>query len=495
MAANGKLIDLPLGWLLLSLRHEEWRATMGIIQLLWCAAIGTAVADDVESQQRWTFRAAGTGRDLVEFRAIPAMGFFPTGGSAEVNETQLSTYVSGASLDLLNFYFPENKLSLMNASVYLLGLDWTKIGDQDEAYVAKLAYLRFGPHFLAPPLTLKLPSGAEKAVGSLGFQVGYGLLLQSKLDELSTSTASGFDVSFTFSLGDYHPVTTSPDEPTPELELAEEVVRVRWTPPRGTADVRYYWVVAKEGVDFIGLDGCPEDAPVRRQVPASQHYEVLTELESGRDYRINVCAEFDDGRTSAGNGLVLSEHQWGTGTLGPGDPPPDPPPPSPGAKKTRFRYGLALGSPSEIRAGVEIRESFLRRIELSAGVSPLVINEWGGFYDQAGHPVDGRTWSLTEVYGFFPVKLGVSVAPRKEGPFEVGLYAGPGFTTAFISRPVFMTEGVKLSLHKPGGSFFGDLGIGFAHTNGTVDYSNGSTGYYSIGIVPTLSLGWMFPAT
>jgi len=95
---------------------------VGALLPFLCTLVGIADAAEGDPQQQWTFRVVGAGRELVEFRVIPAMGFFPTGGSAEVNDTQLSTYVSGASLDTLNFYFPENKLSLMNASVYLLGL-------------------------------------------------------------------------------------------------------------------------------------------------------------------------------------------------------------------------------------------------------------------------------------------------------------------------------------------------------------------------------------
>lgn len=124
-----------------------------------------------------------------ELRTTPAIGFFPFGGNADVQRTQLGLYAIGSAIDLLNLNYDETRLSLLNASIYLIGLNWEALSPDSDAEFFNLGYARIGPHY-------RFPVPNEKY--SLGAQIGYGFVLVGNYERRETKYLHGLDASFTF---------------------------------------------------------------------------------------------------------------------------------------------------------------------------------------------------------------------------------------------------------------------------------------------------------
>lgn len=138
------------------------------------------------------------GRDfhMVEWdiRSLPVLGFFPIGGNLRISATQISTYAVGQGIDLFNFTdtFARNRLTILNFSAFLIGLNYNALLDVDDTLsLFSLAYLRVGPHYRW--------DGAFNETGrfSLGGQLGYGMVIQGNTEEGESEYLHGIDVSFT----------------------------------------------------------------------------------------------------------------------------------------------------------------------------------------------------------------------------------------------------------------------------------------------------------
>jgi hypothetical protein len=140
----------------------------------------------------------------MDLRSVPAMGFFPLGGNAQVEETALSTYFLGGSWDLfnMNYYGTKQRLSLMNLSGYLLGLNYAALDPDSEAKFFNMGYFRAGPHYRFGNLYNNRLA--------LGIQAGYGAILVGKMNEGRTDWLHGIDLSFTFSWTEYQKVEALP---------------------------------------------------------------------------------------------------------------------------------------------------------------------------------------------------------------------------------------------------------------------------------------------
>ncbi len=131
-----------------------------------------------------------------DIRSLPAIGFFPLGGNLRgVTNAQISTYILGTSVDLFNYNEWDTRLSLLNVSGYLIGLNYAALQPESEAQVFNLAYVRAGPHYRF--------SGLWDDNLSLGSQLGYGFLLRGDTIEGTTAYQHGIDISFTFSWTEY----------------------------------------------------------------------------------------------------------------------------------------------------------------------------------------------------------------------------------------------------------------------------------------------------
>lgn len=157
-----------------------------------------------------------------DFRSMPVVGFFPLSGNLSIKNTEFSTYIGGLSVDFFNkiqtktFYYkepignnqarlytlcnnPENplepqieesRISWLNVSAYLLGLNLAALGQDDKSNLVKYAYIRVGPHF-------KLKSFLNNNL-SLGGQLGYAFVLSGDVSKATTTFQHGIDVSITF---------------------------------------------------------------------------------------------------------------------------------------------------------------------------------------------------------------------------------------------------------------------------------------------------------
>lgn len=157
-----------------------------------------------------------------DFRSMPVVGFFPMSGNLALKSTEFNTYIGGLSVDLFNniktktYYYkepignnqarlytlcnnPENPLepqkeefrvSWLNISAYLLGLNLATLNQTEKSNLLKLAYIRIGPHF-------KL-QGFMNNNFALGGQFGYAALLNGNVENANTLFQHGIDVSLTF---------------------------------------------------------------------------------------------------------------------------------------------------------------------------------------------------------------------------------------------------------------------------------------------------------
>jgi len=466
--------------------------SLPVLFLLALTSAGLATDEDA-GYQRSEYRFLPEGSRGLEFRSVPMLGFFPMGGSATMDSTQMSTHVLGVSLDLATWHFPQNKFSLLNTSAYLFGVDWTSLMSKDDTDFIEWAYLRAGPHFRFEEMGWSSPDGNKHfTAGSLGFQAGYGFFLQGDLSDLNTAFAHGLDLSITFSYGEYKRPETLAKEPIVDVEPLDDRARVSWIEPRGTAPIVGYKVAWREGQDYIALDYCPESYVVA-SYPSDQTQAFIEDLDQGEPYTFRICAVFEDGTVSRGGGRIVQSTDWPVDKpVGP-EPPPgngDAPPRNP-ERQVRFSYGVALGSLSEVMFGVEITESVIRRVQISGGMGLLVLDEWG--YHTATSYTPAGPFAVKSVYGVVPAWLVVGIAPWVNGPFEVDIFAGPGINTSLgLPETVYMSEGLALALHRRGGHLMGSLGVALIHTQGSERLSSGSEYNYSDGLVPVANIGWMF---
>jgi hypothetical protein len=110
------------------------------------------------------------------FRTIPALGFFPLGGNADIKSGQLATYVGGIGFDLGRYNTDDKSAVVFNLQPYLVGVDWTALGkaqtngsEEKTAKFVNMAYVRAGP-----VLSYKL-----KDI-EIGGQFGYAVTLLSE---------------------------------------------------------------------------------------------------------------------------------------------------------------------------------------------------------------------------------------------------------------------------------------------------------------------------
>jgi len=138
-----------------------------------------------------------------EIQSLPALGFFPLGGNT-IDKSNVATYITGSSFDILAFDLneksrPENfgeRISPINISAYLLGLNFTALRPNSEAKFFNIGYIRIGPRFR---------SYGYKANGAyaLGGQFGYGLLIQGNTENATSNIQHGIDISITFTWTPY----------------------------------------------------------------------------------------------------------------------------------------------------------------------------------------------------------------------------------------------------------------------------------------------------
>ncbi len=122
--------------------------------------------------------------------SIPAFAFFPMGGNVTYDENQLSTYIAGIGLDFFKVNpNPYRGTSLLNFSVYFIGLNYNSLFSDSKAKFFNWGYARVGPKYNTKFLGL-----------DIGTQIGYAFVLIGKTSEASTSYQHGFDVGFTINL-------------------------------------------------------------------------------------------------------------------------------------------------------------------------------------------------------------------------------------------------------------------------------------------------------
>lgn len=144
--------------------------------------------------------------DLVTFsmadgdvRSLPALGFFPLGGDLRFSSTDLLLYAGGPSIDFLNVNREKSRISLLNLSGYLFGLNIRELlarPDLPTNYF-NLAYVRVGPHWRMEGLL------DENTSLAFGGQLGYGAVARGNTEEATTRIQHGVDISMTLSWGKY----------------------------------------------------------------------------------------------------------------------------------------------------------------------------------------------------------------------------------------------------------------------------------------------------
>ncbi|GEM_PF-2368133 len=133
-----------------------------------------------------------------DLRSLPVMGFFPLGGNLHISDAQLSTFMLGPCIDLLNINRATTRISLLNLSGYLLGINYSAVGSPgSDAQVLNVGYFRAGP--------LYRMEGLWDGRLSLGTQMGSAVLLQGNKEEGQSRYQHGIDLSFTLSYTQYQP--------------------------------------------------------------------------------------------------------------------------------------------------------------------------------------------------------------------------------------------------------------------------------------------------
>jgi len=155
-----------------------------------------------------------------EIQSIPAWGFFPLGGDSLSNDTNLGTFITGTSLDVFGFDFLKKlsftkieiengryvqnrytytneaddfgeRISLLNVSAYLIGLNFNSLKPESKGQFFNVAYIRVGPRF-------RHKGYGKHGSMSIGGQFGYGFLLNGDISAASSTFQHGIDISFTF---------------------------------------------------------------------------------------------------------------------------------------------------------------------------------------------------------------------------------------------------------------------------------------------------------
>lgn len=133
---------------------------------------------------------------------MPVTGFLPMTGNMPIVETQILSYISGISMDMVNWVkadsiadcdINEQRFSLVNISANLLGLNYASFSSESKARFFNIAYTRIGPHYRFSGLN-------KQGRFAFGVQAGYGILLIGNTSYAPTSYQSGLDFSFTLTL-------------------------------------------------------------------------------------------------------------------------------------------------------------------------------------------------------------------------------------------------------------------------------------------------------
>lgn len=124
----------------------------------------------------------------VALRSLPAVGFFPLGGTIE-SRLDLAGLAIGGSVDLLNWEAGGHRTTALNFSTFGIGVSYERLVDQPDGGLALLrwAYIRAGPHqqWRLPHRDLLLGTG-----------FGYAGLLAAE-EGPRTRFLHGLDLSFT----------------------------------------------------------------------------------------------------------------------------------------------------------------------------------------------------------------------------------------------------------------------------------------------------------
>lgn len=143
-------------------------------------------------------QAEGLGLIDWDLRSLPVMGFFPMGGDLSVSDAQLNTFLIGPCIDMLNINRATTRISLLNLSGYLMGVNYSALSNPTaDTQVLNVGYFRIGPHYRL--------EGLWDGRLSLGTQLGYAVLLQGSKEEGQSRYQHGVDLSFTLSFTQYNP--------------------------------------------------------------------------------------------------------------------------------------------------------------------------------------------------------------------------------------------------------------------------------------------------
>jgi len=127
-----------------------------------------------------------------DIRSLLVLGFFPQGGNVCIPDKAIfSTYIFGSGLDFFNFRIGEGRVTPLNFSAYLIGVNYNKaFNPKGESQLINLGYFRLGPH-----CRFKALRAGNFAFGA---ELGYGVILIGRAEEGRTVGQHGLDVSFTF---------------------------------------------------------------------------------------------------------------------------------------------------------------------------------------------------------------------------------------------------------------------------------------------------------
>ncbi len=139
---------------------------------------------------------------IWSIQSLPALGFFPLGGSDEItlSDIALNTYIAGSTIDFFAFEYwnadhPTDvgyyRFSPLGISIYLIGLNWSTFTlGSEKAQFFSLGFIRIGP------------SVRFRRIWTLDFgaQLGYGAVLVGREDINKTEIVHGIEFNFTLFL-------------------------------------------------------------------------------------------------------------------------------------------------------------------------------------------------------------------------------------------------------------------------------------------------------
>jgi hypothetical protein len=154
--------------------------------IIFALPVGTEAQTSTASDQKFSIFH-------WDIRSLLVLGFFPQGGNVCIPDNAIfNTYIFGSGLDFCNFKLGEGRVSPLNFSAYLIGINYNKaFNPKGESQLINPGYFRLGPHCRFKDLR----------VGNFAFGagLGYGVVLIGRSEEGRTVGQHGLDVSFTFS--------------------------------------------------------------------------------------------------------------------------------------------------------------------------------------------------------------------------------------------------------------------------------------------------------